>query len=84
MALCFGYGAASCADLLLVFGEFQRLQFKALSQSRTGTAQQFVEVFSLDIWDHDFTDNKAKQEASGRITEINLDYKTQHLACTFR
>ena len=36
-----------------------------LNQSKTGTAQQFVEVFSLLFWDHDFKDREAKQDASG-------------------
>ena len=42
----------------------------SLSQSKTGIAQQFVEVFSLHFGDHDFKDREAKQEASGRTLDL--------------
>ena len=42
----------------------------SLKQSKTGTAQQFVEVFS---WDHHFKDREAKKEASGKTLEVNFE-----------
>ena len=54
---------------MMVLVESEPLQFKPI---KTSTAQQFVEVFRLHFWDHDFEDRETKQEASGRTLEINL------------
>ena len=80
MALCLGYRTASCADLMVVLVESEPLQ---LSQSKAGTAQQFLKMFSLHFWDHGFKDREAKQEASGRTLEVNFELGTKHLACKY-
>ena len=73
MALCLGHSTAT------LWWCWLNRSHCSLSQSKTGTAQQFVNVFSLHFWDHGFKDREAKQEASGRTLEVNLELGTKHL-----
>ena len=65
---------------MVVLVESEPLQSKPI---KSGTAQQFVEVFSLHFRGHLFKDKEAEQEAPGRTLEVDFELGSQHLARKF-